>query len=114
MPLFSIAIGVIRLLIVIVHGCPLNAYNKSVLIFDELEQHLLPSTKKFYLRMLINFHLLGVIELLKPSTINRTTYSVSNPYQGGLQLQALANGLNIARDVFQKIAFQEHSRVVML
>lgn len=114
MPSFDLAMGVIHLLIVIVHGRPLDACNRSVLIFDELEQRLLPSTKKSHLRMLINFRSLGIIKLLRPSTIDCATHSAGNPHQGGLRLQALAGGLTIACDVLRKIAFQEHGQVVML
>lgn len=105
MLLFDLAMGVIRLLIVIVHGRPLDARNRSVLIFDELEQRFLPSTKKSHLRMLINFRLLGIIELSKSSIIDCATHSAGNQHQGGLRLQALAGGLSIACDVLQKIVF---------
>lgn len=59
--------------------------------------------------MLIDFYSLGVIELLRLLTINCMTYPAGNPYLGGLQLQALAGNLSIARDISQKITFQKHS-----
>lgn len=114
MPSLCVAMVVIRSLIVIIHGRPLDARDGFVLIFDKLEQHLLPPMKESHPRVLIDFRLLGVIERLRPSTIDCATHPTGDPHQGGLRLQAPAGGLSIARDVPRKIAFQEHGRVVML
>lgn len=80
MPSFDVAIIVIYLLIVIIQKYFFNAYNRSVLIFDKFEQHLLLLTKKSHLWILINFSLLSVIQLLKPSIINYRTYPASNSH----------------------------------
>lgn len=114
MPLFDIAMIVIQLLKVIIHRYSSDTCDRSVIIFDKLAQRLLPLTKKSHLRMLIDFRLLGVIELPRLSTIDRTIHPISNLHQSGLRLQTLAGGLSIADDVPQKITFQEHDRVVML
>lgn len=99
MPSFDITIIVIHSLIVIIHESSSNACDRSVLIFDELEQRYLPSIKKSHLQMLIDFRSLGVIELLRPSTIDCITYLTDNPHQSGLWLQALTGGLSIACDI---------------
>lgn len=114
MPSLCVAMVVIRLLIVIIHGRPLDARDGFVLIFDKLEQHLLPPMKESHLWVLIDFRSLGIIERPRPSTIDCATHPTGDPHQGGLRLQAPAGGLSIACDVSQKIAFQEHGRVVML
>lgn len=58
---------------------------------------------KFHLWILIDFRLLGVIEIPRPSRIDCATHPAGNLHQSGLQLQASADGLSIAYDVPQKI-----------
>lgn len=86
MPFFGIAMIVIGSLIVIIYGCSSIACDRSVLIFNKLEQCLLPLTKKFHLQMLIDFRSLGVIKLPRLSTIDSTTYLTGDLHQGGLRL----------------------------
>lgn len=99
MLLLCIAIVVLRLLIVIIYKYLFYIRDRFILIFDKLEYYLFLLIKKFYLQVLIDFYLLGVIKLLKALTIDYTTYLISNLYSGGLQLTTLANGLNIAYNI---------------
>ena len=76
-----------------------------MIVFDELEHFLLPPAKESHPWVTIDLGFLGVIELPRPSSINRTTHSTGESHQRSWRLQTTIGGPGITCDIPREIAF---------